>query len=137
MELKIIYILIIGFFAQISLAGSMDRAEQDQKVEEIAKELREKFWNTGHKEVDSYIEKMNSTLLGVRVNLKANESYEHPLSEENIAKLYDCIKQQYCELYAIDVSATMYGNYGASTHYTLLDSKSGKHFSISHITYLE
>ncbi len=131
--------IIIAVLASNSQAFAnedfMSLEEQSTYMKTTAKNIRKRFWQSGHEDVSSSVEFMTKANLDAHV--KDMGDYEEALGSDEISDLYRCHYNSSCELYLVHVSASYYGGEGYSAHFTLLYTKSKKHFEISHIVYAE
>jgi len=113
----------------------MSVSEQEKEMELISKNIRKKYWRSGHEDVNSYSNFVSKAKL--EEHLDPSNRYESDLYDDEVAQLYTCNFSKSCELYLVSVSGSYWGGYGESAHFILLYTKSGKHFEISHTVYAE
>lgn len=113
----------------------MSAPEQEKELVLISKNIRKKYWRSGHEDVSSFSTFMTKKKLDK--HLEPSNRYESDLDEDEVSQLYKCQFSKSCELYLVSVSGSYWGGYGVSAHFILLYTKSGKHFQISHTVYSE
>lgn len=122
----------LGVFSQTV----MTNAEQVEKSEEIAKNIRRSYYITGHKNVSSSSTKL--TQAKTTTILKDNELTESPLDADQVEEILKCSKsKKSCSVFLIEVGAEMYGGTGESFHWILLDITTGKYKEFFQVIYSE
>lgn len=135
--------LLISLFALTATQfGSQAQAnssadERLERVQEIAKEIRQDHWRSGYEDVNSHIEVLSKDRLDNYVKKESNSEYESPLNSDEIADLYRCYHSTHCALFLIGVSSSYYGGYGQESHFILMSKKSMTYREIRHTVYSE
>lgn len=127
--------LIIFFISLVSTSFAADR--ELARVEKIAKEMRRELWIANHSDVSSTVTKVDKTTLGEYVRSDVNETYENPLSRDEISSLYSCYHRTNCSLYLIQVSSEYYSGYGSESSFILMNPETLGYEEIRHVTYSE
>lgn len=133
-EMMVFFTLLLT--SNLALAA-MTQDEQDQYIEQAAKNIRRQYWQQGYKDVSSSTQKMTKSELDEYVKSENNRDYERPLDQEDISGLYRCFHASFCSLYLIYTSAYYYGGYGTTSHFVLLNTDRKNHGEIVHTTYAE
>lgn len=134
--MKFLAVLTFIFSTNLFAQDHLSPEEQTVIVEQIAKFERRQLWVTGHEDVESYTEKITKDDLDNAV--KENALAEEPLERTQISSLYQCYHSpKSCRLFVIYLSGSMYGGYGNSRVWVLLNPFTAKYQKISQIVYAE
>lgn len=128
-------IAIVLGFSNHAIAQLTD-LEQIAMVEKIAKDDRREMWIGGYEEVSSQVEKPTKTK--VDEFIAGNKDLANPLAADEITSIYRCFDTpNECQVFTIDLYSEMYGGYGTSRRWVLLNPVSGRYETILHSVYEE
>ncbi len=132
------FLMLLGVFPFASEFPStefMSIEEQEQRVSDIAKQLRRDHWVRGYEDVSSSETFVNRVWLDNYMSQP--NMYETFFEDEEITSIEKCFESLECELYYVSVASSYMSGYGIEGTFILLYTKSGRHFKISHTVYAE